>query len=280
MKPIEYYTYLYPQLTLIPKQGISKTEDYKNIVLRGTFPDNLSFPMETSGKEELINVETPIGSIECLYLPDREVFERFVTCLAYKCEPTVMPKTTGAIYISGLNCWRKILNHKQDYLKDHKEEEWDEEFDRFTSNKENYKGIVLLISKGYYSAVKPELVGIDEDIWINKSKDIRIYHELTHAISSKLYPDHKQAIRDEVIADSIGVLYAFKEYRKDIIKKCLGTEVDSYRFGGRLENYTDDPQEEYQYVNDLIEKIDEYISAYPGKKPFEYLTDIEDLYIK
>jgi len=280
MKAVDYYTYLYPQLTIVPFVGASQSDQYRDIALRGEFPDDLTFPMETNDEEELISVDTPIGKVEAIYLPIREVFERFCICLSNKCEPLEIPKTTGAMYISGINCWRKILKHQEEYIKTH--DDWDDEFDRFTSVKENYKGIVLLISKGNYSACLPEFVDIEENKWLAYSKDIRIYHEITHAISRKLYPDHKEAVRDEVLADSIGTLYAFGEYKPLLIKKFLGTEGDTYRFGGRLENYVDKEKldESFKYVNSLIEKIDDYVKNHPNKKPFEYLIDFEEEYIK
>ena len=280
MNPIEYYTYLYPQLTLIPKEGISKTDEYKNIALRGLFPEELSFPMEISGKEELIEVDTPIGKVEAIYLPCRGVFERFCICLSNKCEPMEIPNGTGAMYISGINCWRKIYKHRDEFLKTHNEEEWDEEFSRFTADKANFKGIVLLISKGNYSACESEFVGYEKEEWLRISKDIRIYHELTHAVSRKLFPDHVEAIRDEVIADSIGVFYAINRFDPLLVKKFLGIEGKEYREGGRLQNYSEDINKDMVYANLLIEKLEEYFNTCPRLKPLDILIDIENKYIK
>ena len=280
MKPVEYYTYMYPQLTLVPEEGMSQSEEYKNIALRGIFPKDLSFPMEASGDEELIEVETPIGKVEAIYLPDRQIFERFCVCLSNRCEPMEIPKSTGAMYISGINCWRKIFKHQEEFLKDHKEEEWDDEFSRFTSDKANYKGIVLLISKGNYSACDNEFVGFEKEEWLKISKDIRIYHELSHAVSRKIYPEHIEAIRDEVIADSIGVFYALNRFDPLLIKKFLGTEKKEYREGGRLQNYSKDIKKDMAYVNSLINKLEDYFKTCPRLRPLDILVDIENKYIK
>ncbi|MDO4940629.1 MAG: hypothetical protein Q4E33_02935 [Erysipelotrichaceae bacterium] len=280
MKPVEYYVYQFPQLTLVPKEGISTTDEYKNIALRGIFPEDLTFPMDISNEEELIKVDTPIGEVETIYLPIREVFERFAICLAYRCEPTLIPKTTGAMYISGINCWRKIYDHQTEFLKSHSEDEWDEEFNRFVSDKNNYKGIVLLISKGNYSYCDNEFVGFGKDEWLAISKNIRIYHEITHAICRKMFPDHVDAIRDEVLADSIGVYYALNRFDSLLIKKFLGTEGDTYRQGGRLQNYSEDVDKDMKYVNSLLVKLDDYFKTCGNLKPFDALLDIENKYIK
>jgi len=280
MNPIDYYIYNYPQLTLGIKNGTSKTEEYKDIVLRGNIPDKLVLPIDVTGFEELIKVDTPIGETEVLYLPDRKVFEYFVRVLAYRNEDEPIPKTTGAIYISGLNNWRKIEAHEKEFLKEHTQDEWDEEFDRFVSDKNNYQGCVLLISKGYYSALKPSIAGYDEDTWLNLSKQIRIYHEITHQISRKLYLEHKQAIRDEVIADCIGIIGALGHYDKNLHLKVLGIINGQYVKGSRLENYIEEDKldEAVEYVKNLIDKL-EPICMNNKLEPFELLLKIEKEYI-
>lgn len=281
LKDIDYYVYNYPQLTLGVRNGLKETEEYKDIVLRGNMPKELVLPIDVNSEAQRIEVDTPIGKTEVLYLEDRDVFEYFVKVLAYKCEDVSIPKTTGAIFISGLNNWRKIEDHQNEYLKDHTEEEWDEEFDRFVSNKENYKGQVLLISKGYYSATPPSVVGFDEDTWIKLSKEIRIYHEITHQISRKLYPSHKEAIRDEVIADAIGIIGALGLYDKTLHQKVLGIIDGEYIKGSRLENYIEESKldEAIKYTKELIDKL-EPICVNTNLKPFDLLMKIEEEYIR
>lgn len=281
LNAIDYYVYNYPQLTLGVRNGLKDTERYKDIVLRGEMPKELVLPIEVNGEAQRIEVDTPIGKTEVLYLEDRKLFEYFIKVLAYKCEDVSIPKTTGAIFISGLNNWRKIEKHQSEYLKNHTKEEWDEEFDRFVSNKENYKGEVLLISKGYYSATSPSIVGFDEDAWIKLSKEIRIYHEITHQISRKLYGDHKEAIRDEVIADAIGIISALGFYDKILHQKVLGIIDGEYKKGSRLENYVEVSKldEAINYTKELIGKL-EPICLNTNLKPFDLLIQIEEEYIR
>lgn len=281
MNPIDYYVYNYPQLTLGIKNGTKNSEAYKDIVLRGEIPSKLVLPIEVTNKEELIKVDTPIGTTEVLYLPDRKVFEYFVKVLAYKNEDEPIPSTTGAIYISGLNNWRKIEKHQEEYLKDHSIDSWDEEFDRFVSNKSNYQGVVLLISKGYYSALDYRLTDYDEETWLEISKQIRIYHEISHQITRKLFIEHKDAIRDEVIADLIGIYAALGRYDKVLHQKVLGIFDGEYKKGSRLENYVEENKldEAINYTKELIDKL-EPICKDTNLKPFDLLLKIEKEYIK
>jgi len=110
LSPIAYFTYTYPQLTLQIGEGMSKSEEYLNITRRGIFPENLTFPMAESGMEERFDIDTPAGSAQVLYLPEREIFEFFIRVLAYRCEPVDIPANTGAMHISGINNLRKFLN--------------------------------------------------------------------------------------------------------------------------------------------------------------------------
>lgn len=273
MTPIEKYLYNYPQLSLPIKQGMSQSEDYINITRRGIFPDTLVFPYKETGKEEAKTFNTPAGNAEVLYLPDREIFEYFIKVLAYKCEPVDIPKSTGAILISGINNWRKINNHKKEYTGN----DWDEEFVRFTSIRENYKDTVLLVSKGNYSNVPCELVGLKEEDWLNKSKTIRTHHELTHFISRKLFIENKEALRDEIVADSIGIIAALGYYDDTIAKIVLGTENKDYRKGGRLENYVDPSilDSEALRANTIIEQLKNFYSNKELDKPFVLLLEVE-----
>ncbi len=278
-KAIDYYVSTFPQLTLGVGEGIMESEAYKDIVLRGNIPDVLELPFEYESKAEIIHVDTPLGRKDVLYLPERELFEYFYRVLGNRCENVEIPKTTGAVFIQGLNNWRKIEKHEEEFLKDNPDGNWDEEFERFTSIRENYRDSVLLISKGCYSNVEADEVGFEKDKWLLISKKIRIYHELTHYISRTLYPEHKEAIRDEVIADCIGCIYATGKYDRKLVLRVLGIKDGKYIEGSRLENYTDDKENAVNYVIEFTKKLEEFISD-RKEEPFEILIDIENEYIR
>ena len=72
------YLYNYPQLSLGIKEGMSQSEEYRNIVRRGIMPEKLDFPFELSGEEDEYTLNTPCGEVNVLYLPDRNIFEYFI----------------------------------------------------------------------------------------------------------------------------------------------------------------------------------------------------------
>ena len=113
------------------------------------------------------------------------------------------------------------------------------EFRRFTAEKANYLDSLILLSSGDYSNVSAETAALPAEEWKEKSVTIRKYHELTHFICRALYPDDVDAVRDEVIADLIGLVAAFGDYDVHLAETFLGIEGECFREGGRLSYYTD-----------------------------------------
>ena len=85
--------------------------------------------------------------------------------------------------------------------------------------------------------VLPGEAGFSEEEWIRHSRIIRTWHELAHVVSGRLYPDNRESIRDEVVADCIGLTAAFGTYDLRLARLFLGITDERYRPGGRLENY-------------------------------------------
>ena len=225
--PISRLAKKYPQLLLPIRAGEKETEEYRAAVLSGAplsaEPDFIGSPGDS-----LSVAETPAGKAEILYLENREDFEHAFRALAHRCEPVEIPASVGATTIRGLINWEKIHNHEKEYLQSG-ENDWDLEFRRFTAEKANYLDSLILLSSGDYSNVSAE----------TKSVTIRKYHELTHFICRALYPDDVDAVRDEVIADLIGLVAAFGDYDVHLAETFLGIEGECFREGGRLSYYTD-----------------------------------------
>ena len=75
----------------------------------------------------------------------------------------------------------------------------------YTAVKENYLDRLVVLSRGPYSNVSASEAGCGEKEWLVLSDTIRRYHELTHVICRRLYPDDIDAVRDELIADAVGI---------------------------------------------------------------------------
>ena len=276
MNKANKYLYNYPQLSLGIQEGMSQSEEYRNIVRKGIMPDKLAFPFELSGEEDEYTIDTPAGEVNVLYLPDRAIFEYFIKVLAHRNEPVEIPLSMGASLISGINSWRKIYAHKEEYLQSGKDD-WDEEFARFISVKENYKDTVLIVSKGYYSALKPEYINMNSDEWLEKSKTIRIYHEISHYISRKLFIENKEVLRDEIVADAIGFIAAFGYYDSLLARKVLGIDNEKFNRDGRLINYVSEEELDIyiERAHKIIDTLDDYFKFRNLGDIFNVLLDIE-----
>lgn len=238
----------YPQVYLPIEKGISKSEEYKNTCLRGEESKReLLFSFNPKDKLETIN--TIAGDVEVLTMYDRKDFEHIIRSIAYRGEPEDIPSSTGAMALFGLNNWEKVR-----------------------AGLDNYKDSFIILSTGNYSNVSKEdvkkvtsneLVLSDEE-WTEKSIIIRKYHELTHFVMRKIYPDNIKPIRDEIIADCVGLICAFNKLDSRLLKLFLGLESDTYRKGGRLENYKGFDEEcindVFSLINNVVSKLSQYIN--------------------
>lgn len=107
-------------------------------------PDN---PFVGDARDEVRNIDTPVGCVPVLVLGNRKDFERFSQAIGYRCEPRAIMPSVGDNTFFGVNNWRKILSHKEEYEKDGGRF-WKLEFHEFTKNRENYQDIVCIVSQG------------------------------------------------------------------------------------------------------------------------------------
>lgn len=236
----------YPQVYLPIEKGISKSEEYRNTCLKGEKSKReLLFSFNPKDKLETIN--TIAGDVEVLTMYDRKDFEHIIRSIAYRGEPEDIPNSTGAMALFGLNNWEKVR-----------------------AGLDNYKDSFIILSTGNYSnvtkedvknATDNELILSDEE-WTEKSIIIRKYHELTHFVMRKIYPDNIKPIRDEIIADCVGLICAFNKLDLRLLKLFLGLESDIYRKGGRLENYKGFDEKCISDVISLIKNIVSILTKY------------------
>lgn len=280
--PGEQLTWNYPQLILNPETGLKETVEYKDIVLRGKLPRECVCPFAMSEQDSFQEMDTPAGKAGVYFLYHRGSFAYVVQILAYRGEPRPLPASMGAVTIRGLNNWRKIYAHKARYLAAGNTD-WNAEFRRFTQAADNYKDTVILLSNGYYSAVSPEEAGFSAKDWNQHSRTIRTWHELAHVVSRRIYPENQETIRDEVVADCIGLLAAFGTYDPRLAGLFLGITEEGYRAGGRLENYISNPAADREVTQELLERTRRIMEAlrravddFDGREPFQCLQMIEE----
>ena len=251
----------YPQILLPNIEGISKSEEYKNVCLRGEKCDRpITFSKDP--KDSLETHKTIAGDVEVLTLRKREDFVHACRCLGNKCEPVEIPDSTGAMALFGLNNWEKVR-----------------------AGMDNYKDSFIILSSGNYSNVTNNdiyketngEIDLSEQEWIEKSISIRKYHELTHFVMRKIYPDDISFIRDELIADCIGLIAAFNTFDIRLLKLFLGIEGNIYREGGRLQNYEGGNIENIPNILKMIDVLKNKVSEYEDKDINDIWKNIKEL---
>ena len=256
----------YPQLYLNPDEDSKET--YRNIVLRGEEPAAHSLAHYRGDPDDMLETaETPAGPVRVVTLGNRHDFELVMRgLLAAKEGPlTPVPESQGAAMLTLFN-WPRIHAH----LALFPPEEQDAELRRFTSVKANYIDRLVVLSRGPYSHTDAAAVGCGEAEWLALSDTIRRNHELTHVICRRQYPDQVDAVKDELIADAIGLYAAFGRYDPDKALLFLGIRDGRY-VGGRLENYTDDPEGKAPFVCTEIRWIESIIRAAAPQNPFDLI---------
>ncbi|MCR4556673.1 MAG: hypothetical protein K5779_02480 [Saccharofermentans sp.] len=272
---------IYQQLYLRP--GPEGAEEYKQIVSKGmtaSVKDLTHFRSHPA--DRCFYEDTPAGSVLVITLHYREDFELFLQIMANRCMPYDIPATQGAAILDGVVNWKKINAHRTSFMMSEKmagnpEPDWNAEFKRFVSNKQNFKDAVIILSQGPYSAVPAEAAGMTEEAWIETSMTIRRVHECTHFICRRMYPDKIDAVWDELVADAAGIYAAVGRFDLRLAELFLGITQDGYK-DGRLQNYADgiDLDELAVKVHAVLMIFDEEIRKYEDVSPFDIAIMLED----
>lgn len=235
-----------PQFHFEIKEGISQTEEYKEVTLRGKSIDAICAD-EGLGLIEPVALElelypTSVGFIPLLFTPNNSDFEALVRAMVYRNEPVAIPDSMGACIVKGYNNWDRIRRYKERWTKENIDGEWQDEFKRMIPDKELYQDKFIILSNKFYSGITPEQVGMNADEWRKISLTMRRVHECTHYVTLRLFGSMQNRVQDEIIADFFAILEAMGGYRPELALLFLGLEnFTMYRNGGRLENYRGNP---------------------------------------
>lgn len=237
----------YPQLFFPIAAGTSTSPEYIDAVYFGKkYKGTLDYSL--SEKDWFKCIDTPAGSIDVLLLHERKDFEKCACALANRCKPKIIPEAVGAFMISGLINWERVRKH----LNKQPEDEcfvngfvWN----WLRKNHCDYLDRIILLSSGCYSGITPEMIGLSNEDWAEKSITIRMYHEIAHFVCRSRYPKNIDVIRDEVFADMIGMIAAFGNYDLNRAKLFLGIDGTEILENARIRYYFED-QKENRVVNE------------------------------
>mgnify|MGYP006268774457 CR=1 FL=1 len=216
-----------PQLQLPQVSGISTSDVYKTMVLRGQVINEAT--LATAGQPpqwecaealRLWIAPHPCGAMPVLQTPSWHDFELLVRALAHRAEPVVLPDGVHAQAVSGLIHWGLI-----------------ERFGRDSRAK-----LILLHQAPYGSVAAEHVPGrLSAEDWLAASTTLRLEHELTHLATKRLLGEMRLNLLDELVADCMGMVAALGHFDADLFGRCLGINTDNANqpiANGRWLSYT------------------------------------------
>lgn len=291
---------IYQQLYIPP--GADSAEKYDDVVKKGhEIPDGDLSHFIMDERDTLAYEDTPAGMVCVVTLYNRRDFVTFLQIMANRCYCADIPDTQGASIISGVINWSKIRKHKEDFCAQEQRKgnlfpDWKTEFAGFTSDKNNYLDTLIVLSVGPYSGIGTERINdclkkagvaagpFSDDEWLSYSDMIRKHHECTHYICQKKYPDKKDPVWDELVADAVGIYAAFGKFDRRLEELFLGIDDSGYT-GGRLENYVkaDSGEEKQRQLDDMSFTILKILKSFekiseesPSVNPYDLAIMLEE----
>lgn len=207
-----------PQLRLPQASGISSSDLYKALVLRGE--DHESEPPQWQQSEalQLWIAPHPCGAMPVLQTPSWDDFALLVRALAHRAEPVPLADGVHAQAISGLIHWGLI-----------------ERLGRQS------RARLIVLHQAPYGSVKARHVpgGLSDAAWLEASTTLRLEHELTHLATKRLLGEMRLNLLDELVADGMGMVAALGGFDAALFGRCLGLGDDDQPIAkGRWLSYT------------------------------------------
>lgn len=224
-----------PQLLLPQENGISSSDLYKALVLRGERMDHTLFaavgaPPQWHCTEALRFwiAPHPCGAMPVVQTPSWADFVLLVRALAHRSEPVMLADGVHAQAVSGLIHWGLI----------------------HAFGRRSRARLIVLHDAPYGSVQASDVPGdLTEAEWLQASSNLRLEHEHTHLATKRLLGQMRINLLDELIADCMGMVAALGRFHAELFGRCLGIQSAS----GRWTTYTNELSEaEARLALDLV----------------------------
>ena len=214
---IEALTANLPQLLLPQVKGISSSEIYRVLVLRGGDPEEPEMQdaihqlgcvpqWQEPENMKLWITPHPCGAMPVLQTPNFHDFVLLVRALTHRAEPVVLADGVHAQAISGL-IHRGLIKKL---------------------GRNSRARLIVLHDAPYGSVPAKHVPGKLSDLeWLEASTTLRLQHELTHLATKRLLGEMRLNLLDELIADCMGMVEALGLFDANLFGLCLGIDVQN-----------------------------------------------------
>ena len=197
------------QLQFPIQDALSEDDEYRRATRRGQFDAAEAFApgivLEDAAGLELVIHQSLAGRIPIIVPATRSDFVTLVQAFTERNEPRPVPASMGACMVVGLNNWKRVEAYRDEWKRSAGDEgtddAWAVEFKAFAAQKPLYQDRFIILSRGPYSAIPGEFVGVADDTWLRQSLKIRREHECVHYLTYRLAGMIRSNVLDELLAD-------------------------------------------------------------------------------
>ena len=249
-RPFAFLQERLPQLAIPVRAGVSKTTAYRNVTRRGEAFSTAAFggrlELEEPWSVHLAIEGHTAGALPVLSTPNRRDFETLLIALACRHEPRDVNPAVNAQLVSGLVNWDRLGRYRATWLAAQGSLAgaggWPAELARVEAGEPwRFLDRVLLACDRPYSGVGAAELGLPmgEAEWLDRSRILRVEHELTHYARRRLLGGMSEDLFEELLADFMGLTRALGRFEAGWFLRFLGLEdLPRVRDDGRLHAYT------------------------------------------
>ena len=202
-----------PQLYFGVNEGISKTAEYRDVVLAGHLEEIPDRSVETGGALDVVIVAHWAGHLPVIHVHERHDFETLFRILAQKGEPVEISHQVHAVMIAGLVSPVRIAREHARWEDGEYREDpvvgacdsWSGALSMLDqADKLLFRDRLLVLQDVAYGDLCPADVGVDLDEreWLRLSRVIRQEHEFAHYATRRLFGNMRLNLHDELVARS------------------------------------------------------------------------------
>lgn len=195
-----------PSETFVAGWKDAAGQDALDFLMEITCRSSMVFPLKDKGALRIFLKETLGGHLPVITTGNHEDFRRVEAMLNGRDVLADVPITVNAF----------TLPARADNISGHR---------------------VILLGQAPYSNVTAQQLGLEEELWIERSFRLRLAHECVHYETLRLFGDMQNHALDEIVADAIGQIAAFGNFSAERQRLFFGLEKGTGRCTGRLSFY-------------------------------------------
>lgn len=135
----------------------------------------------------------------------------------------------------------------------------------------------LVLSNKPYSNVSAETMGLEEQVWKERSMILRREHECTHYFTKRHYHIAKNHIHDELIADFNGLMSAMNEYKASWFLNFMGIDEEGVLSeNGRFHVYVKElPSSAIKIMCNLVMQCAKHMEVWSKSKECKEMSVVQ-----